>query len=141
MITGLNHCGLVVKDLEKSVAFYRDVVGLTLADRRERTGGPISQILGYENTHILIADMKFGQHTLELIQYVNPAGQQRPTEERNVFGASHIAFEVDNIQETYQHLVSNGGQKLNPPVEIVPGKKGCYLQDPDGNWIELLELG
>ncbi|MDA0770462.1 MAG: hypothetical protein BZY79_04215 [SAR202 cluster bacterium Casp-Chloro-G4] len=142
MITGMHHTGFVVSDLERSIEFYRDVVGLTLKDTREREGGPISHILGYENTSLKIAELNYGDgYMLELIEYVSPGGSPRTTSERNALGASHIGFTVDDIFATYEHLVAHGGQKLNPPIEIVPGKKGCYLQDPDGNWVELVELG
>ena len=36
--------------------------------------------------------------------------------------------------------MSNGAKKLNPPKELAPGRTACYLQDPDGNWLELLQL-
>ena len=141
MITGMHHTGFVVADLDKSVAFYRDVMGLTVNVTRERKGGPITQVLGYEDTHLKIALLSIGDgHTLELIQYVYPTGAARPTDERNTMGASHLAFNVVNIEQTFEHLVSNGAQRLNPPVEVMPGRKVCYLQDPDGNWIELLEI-
>ena len=78
---------------------------------------------------------------LELIEYVHPPGSDAHIRERNAFGASHIAFVVENVFEAYERLIANGAQKLNPPIEIADGKKGCYLQDPDGNWVELLELG
>ena len=140
MITGMNHTGFVVNDLEKSVEFYTDVVGLTVVGTRDREGAPISQVVGYENTHLKAALLSVADgHILELIQYIQPVGSERPTEERNTLGASHLAFNVDDIEQTFQHLISRGAQKLNPPVEIVPGRTGCYLQDPDGNWIELLQ--
>ena len=55
-------------------------------------------------------------------------------------GASHLAFNVVNVEQTFEHLVSHGARMLNPPVEVMPGRTVCYLQDPDGNWIELLEI-
>ena len=30
---------------------------------------------------------------------------------------------------------------MNPPAELAPGRVACYIQDPDGNWLELLQLG
>ncbi len=142
MIKGMHHTGFVVSDLDASVRFYQDVVGMTLIGRRERDGSPISQILGYEGTHIKIAEFHYGNgHLLELIEYVHPPGSDAHIQERNSFGASHIAFEVEDISAAYEWLIGNGAQKLNPPIEIVEGKSGCYLQDPDGNWVELLELG
>ena len=44
------------------------------------------------------------------------------------------------IQDVYERLLRHGARKLNPPIEGAPGKWVCYLQDPDGNWIELIEL-
>lgn len=141
MITGMNHTGFVVRDLERAVAFYRDVIGLKVVATRERQGKPISQVVGYDNAHLKIAILSAGDgHLLELIQYVNPPGAARPSSERSVIGASHLAFTVDNIEETFRNITERGGIKLNPPAEVAPGRKGCYLQDPEGNWIELLEV-
>jgi lactoylglutathione lyase len=137
----MNHTGFVVKDRDKSVAFYRDVVGLKVVRTFERQGSPISQVVGYENTHLKIAILSAGDgHLLELIEYANPPSTSRLSRQRNGLGATHLGFNVDDIEKTYQHLISNGAKKLNPPTEIVPGRKGCYMQDPDGNWIELLEV-
>ena len=141
MITGMNHAGLVVKDLEQALEFYHGLLGLQIIARREREGGPIDQVVGYPNTHLLIANVGFDQHTsIELIQYAHPPPDDRPTEERAVLGGSHICFDVDDIDETHRAIVEGGATGLNPPVEIVPGRKACYMQDPDGNWIELLDV-
>ena len=140
MITGINHAGLIVRDLDKAVAFYTDVIKLKVVTALERTGEPVSLLLGYENTHIKGSHVGTGDGpTLELIQYVNPPPADRPTEERSVLGASHLAFNVEGMEETYELLVSRGAKKLNPPQEVAPGQKRCYLQDPEGNWIELVE--
>lgn len=140
MITSVNHTGFVVSDLEKSVAFYRDVIGLELERNLEREGEPISHLLGYENTHIKGAMLRSpdGNH-LELIQYINPEASDRPTEERASLGASHLAFNVERLEETFDQLIRNGAKQLNPPTQMEPGRMVCYLQDPDGNWIELIE--
>ena len=141
MISTMNHTGFVVRDLGRAVEFYRDVLGLRVVDTYEREGAPIGQVVGYENAHLSIALLSTGDgHILELIQYVHPAGAERPSEERNTMGATHLAFGVDDIAQTYRHIIGHGAQRLNPPVELVPGKTVCYLQDPDGNWIELVEF-
>ena len=142
MLRGINHAGVVVRDLEAAIGFYRDALGMRVLDRRERQGGPISRVVGYPEAHLRIADMAADSGpVLELIQYVSPAPAPRPTEERSVIGASHVCFEVDDVEEAYRRVLAAGGRAINPPVEVVPGKKGCYMQDPDGNWIELLQLG
>ena len=141
MITGLNHSGIVVEDLERSVHFYRDVIGLEVVRTIDRDGGPISQVVGYENTHLKGALLSLNDgHVIELIQYIRPKVAERPTQERAVLGGSHIAFNVDDIQKTMDELTGNGAKQLNPPVETAPGRKACYMQDPDGNWIELLQI-
>ncbi len=141
MITKMHHTGFVVRDLDSCVAFYRDVLGLTAADPIIRIGPGISQVVGYDQTELRRVFLAIADgHVLELIQYVHPLGADRPTEERNAIGASHLAFEVDDIEETFELLVDRGAQGMNPPVEIIPGRIGCYLQDPEGNWIELLEI-
>ena len=140
MITGMNHTGFVVRNLDKAVEFYRQVLGLKVVRATDREGAPISQVVGYENTHLKGALLSLGDgHALELLQYISPIGSERPTEERNTLGASHLAFNVEDIDATFQELIGQGAQKLNPPVELVPGRRTCYLQDPDGNWIELIE--
>ena len=140
MIKGMHHTGFVVKDLEAAVQFYRDTVGLEVQRSYERTGAAIGQIVGYENAHLKIVILRAGDHhALELIQYLNPPPGERPTEERSVLGGNHLCFHVDDIDTAYKTLVKGGATVLNPPAEVAPGRKACYMQDPDRNWIELLE--
>ena len=136
----MNHTGFVVSDLDASIQFYRDIMGLELERTLEREGPAISQVLGYEATHIRGALLSIQDgHSLELIQYVHPEGADRPTDERNALGATHLAFSVDDIDDTFRRLVASGAKKLNPPARVTPVRTVCYLQDPDGNWIELIE--
>lgn len=91
MITGVNHNGFVVRDLDRAVEFYRDVMGLTVAATREREGGPISQVVGYGDAHLKIALLSVGNgHILELIQYMRPAGSERASAERNTLDPSCV---------------------------------------------------
>ena len=141
MVQKLHHTGFVVKNVEESTAFYRDVVGLRLIRAYERIGTGIDQVVGYENAHLSAAILDLGDgHILELIQYINPTSGDRPTEERNVLGATHLALLVDDIHALYARVAAKGAQVMNPPAGLEPGRTACYLQDPDGNWLELLEL-
>lgn len=141
MITGMHHTGLVVTDLEKALEFYRDVLGLEVVRVTERQGSEISQIVGYEDTHLKAALLRIGNgHILELIQYISPPPHGRQTEERNTLGAGHLAFDTDDIWATYEDIRRRGAAPLNPPVEVTPGSFGCYFQDPEGNWLEIMEI-
>ena len=68
MITGMNHTGFVVRNLDKAVEFYRQVLGLKVVRATDREGAPISQVVGYENTHLKGALLSLGDgHALELL--------------------------------------------------------------------------
>ncbi len=141
MIKDMHHTGFVVSDLERAVEFYRDVIGMEVTSRYERTGPGVESVVGYQGAHLKIALMGAGGvHSLELIKYLSPTPAERPTNERSVLGASHLAIQVDNIAELFQAAVDNGATSLNPPTEVAPGRTACYMQDPEGNWIELIEL-
>ncbi len=141
MIQKMHHTGFVVADLDRAVEFYEGAVGLEVQARYERQGGPIEKVVGYDDAHLQIAIMGIGgEHVLELIKYVSPAPGDRPTSERSVIGGSHLAFAVDDIQAAYKRLSGAGAKTLNAPISVAPGRTVCYLQDPDGNWLELMEL-
>ena len=79
---------------------------------------------------------------LELLQDIEPKGQPREQSQqfhRNLIGAAHLGFMVDDAEESFNKCIELGGQQLNPVVKVLDGLKACYLQDPDGNWIELVE--
>ena len=79
MIKDMHHTGFVVSDLERAVEFYRDVIGMEVTTRYERTGPGVESVVGYEGAHLKIALMGAGGvHALELIKYVSPAPAERP---------------------------------------------------------------
>ena len=84
------------------------------------------------------------KHSVELIEYLNPRGNAAPLPDRKDIGATHIGIIVDNVDQFYKELSSKGVRFVSPPVTrpnaVYPmAQKGCYMQDPDGNWLELLE--
>ena len=67
MLKSFFHTGFVVKDLEKTLDFYTNVMELRVAGRMERTGGFASQLLGFRDAHIKGAFLELGEgHQLEL---------------------------------------------------------------------------
>ena len=142
-MTLLNHTGFAVEDLERSVRFYTEGLGLEQSLRVLADAPGLSSVVGYEDA-VLDISMLVGVdgHTLELIQYVNPAGEPSDTgsqHKRARYGAAHLCFMVRDIEATFASLLDLGGTKLNAPVTVFDGVNACYLQDPDGNWIELIE--
>ena len=83
-------------------------------------------------------------HQLELIQYLSPASGPGGIS-RNDLGAAHVAFYVEDIDRFYAEKSRQGLRPINPPAghrdeqgRLI--RKVLYAQDPDGNWLEFVEL-
>ncbi len=145
MLKSFFHSGFIVRDVEQAVDFYTNVLGLKVAMRMERQGEFIDQVLGFSGAHIKGAFLELGEgHQLELIQYLSPASGPGGID-RNDLGASHVAFYVEDIDQFYAEKSQRGLRPINPPAEHRDEngrllRKVLYAQDPDGNWLEFVEL-
>ena len=145
MLKSFYHTGFIVRDLERSVEFYTNVLGLETTRRMEREGEFINQVLGFPNAHIKGAFMGQGEgHLLELIQYISPPSGPGGIE-RNDIGATHLGFFVENLAQFYADKSHRGLRFLNPPAEERDAngnlvRSVAYSQDPDGNWLEFVEI-
>ena len=93
-----HHHGFTVSDIETSLKFYRDALGLEVLRISERSDLPsYDHILGFPNVHLQVALLKHPttDFLLELFQYVNPPSTSRELS-NNFVGSSHVAFEVDD---------------------------------------------
>jgi lactoylglutathione lyase len=137
-----HHFNFTVADMDRSLGFYRDVLGLELLHDWESDAGYLRQIIGFPALRLRLAFLKLPgtEARLELIQYLEPAGTVRdlPT---NVPGAAHLCFDVPDVHAAYRELLSKGVRFRSEPVEITSvankGAWGVYLSDPDGITIEL----
>jgi catechol 2,3-dioxygenase-like lactoylglutathione lyase family enzyme len=142
---GLHHTGYTVSDLDRSVAFYRDLLGCEVLATQEKEGGYLAAIVGYPDAHVRMAHLQApgGGPVLELFEYVAPAGERPALEVRNV-GTSHICFLVDDLPALYEELRAHGVDSfVSPPVAVDTGINrggyGLYLHDPDGITVELFQ--
>ncbi len=138
-----HHHSFTVSDMDRSLRFYRDLLGLELIQDAMRANlESYDQIVGYKNVdlRIVILREREGDFILELIQYRNPPGKTREMENFYI-GASHVCFLVDDIEVEYKRLSAAGVGFISPPVEIVrEGKlvgRALYLLDPDGITVEM----
>lgn len=145
MIKGCHHHGFTVANLDRSVAFYRDVMGLELVRISERSNIPsYDRMLGYEDVKLRVGIFRHpvNEFVLELIEYIHPDAIVRPLENKFV-GAGHVAFEVENVDTLYERFRAAGFDSINPPTDIVRDgvrvARGMYGLDPDGISIELFE--
>jgi catechol 2,3-dioxygenase-like lactoylglutathione lyase family enzyme len=141
---GLHHTGYTVSDLERSVAFYRGVLGCEVIATQEKEGGYLAAIVGYPGAHVRMAHLRVPEdgHVIELFEYMLPTGDRPPLEVRNV-GTSHLCFIVDDLARVHAELRERGVDFVSPPVAVDTGVNrggyGVYLRDPDGITIELFQ--
>lgn len=146
-VTGLNHVGLTVGNLDAAVRHYCDVLGLKLLARTEDDSPMIRTITGIPDARVRIADLATANGgVIELIEYVSP---QKPQHQLGLLdvGTSHVALQVENIDAAYAELVAASVPVTSAPVEIdAPGTiwhgaRVLYSRDPDGRTVELIETG
>ena len=136
----VNHVGLTVTDLGRSVAFYRDVVGLDVQVERFRTGGEWFDTLT-QNSGALIDGAMLGDDsfTLQLLQYEEGGGQAAATGHNRV-GNLHLSINVADAAAKREEVLAAGAHPT-PLVELpVPGACSFYVHDPDGVPVEFMQL-
>jgi catechol 2,3-dioxygenase-like lactoylglutathione lyase family enzyme len=149
-VTGVFHIGFCVRNLDKSIEFYRDGLGLHLRHSQLADNPYTRSLVGFPEARLRVAQFQIrGQeppasgHVLELIEYLEPPGPPADLQ-RNRLGAAHLAFAVEDIHSSLERVVSYGASPLNPPVEISAGiNRGgwaVYFYDPDGVNLELIQL-
>jgi len=140
----LHHTGLTVRDLDASLRFYCDLLGMEVLFEAEREGGYFAAIVGYPDAHVRMAHLAFpgSEHRLEIFQYIRPPSQGDPAEPRHV-GITHVCFAVHDIRPLYDRLLALGVEFTSPPVLVDQGVSaggyGVYLRDPDGIIVELFQ--
>jgi lactoylglutathione lyase len=145
MLQGVHHAGVTVADLDRSLGFYRDVLGLEVMFVAERTDATIGQIVGYPGARIRLAfcGVPGDSARIELLQYLEPTG---PGPDGETFrpGTGHVCFRVTDIQSLYQRIVDAGfAPRSTAPVTVAEGPNAgaiaFYVRDPDGYTVELFQ--
>lgn len=129
MLLGFEHIGIAVSDMDRSIGFYRDLLGLKLVLRKHEpeTG-----------TDMAFLDAGGGQ--LEIVTPAPglvPASDLPPTQA----GLRHVTFAVDDVDETFGELVAAGVTPIEPPRDAKTREllsRVAFVRDPDGIVIELV---
>ncbi|MGH7310285.1 MAG: VOC family protein [Candidatus Rokuibacteriota bacterium] len=118
----IGHVQLRVADLERSKAFYRDVLGFRVAEQ-DPNHGDLFMTLGEDF------------HTIDMAQHEDPAAGRGPS---RPIGVAHIAFQVasyDALVEAYRALQEHG-VAIERAMDHI-NQRSIYFQDPDGNRLEI----
>lgn len=139
-LRGVHHIGIPVRDIERSLEWYGEILGLT-PDFIEVDEGPeASRVVQLENARMRFAFLPVGNAIIELLEYEYPVG--RDYDRRNCdVGAIHLCLEVDDIIHVHRILTDRGIAFSTEPVMMregaLRGQSCCYFRDPDGIQLEL----
>ncbi|MCZ7611845.1 glyoxalase [Candidatus Kuenenia stuttgartiensis] len=143
MILATRHTGLVVRDLDKAVVFYCDILGLSIFKRMKESGSYIERVVGIPGVALEWIKLKANDGSLvELIQYHSSSviSQEIENSPSDRLGCSHIAFTVNDIDRLYSALIGNGYHCNSVPQPSPDGTvKVMYAHDPDGIIVELVQ--
>lgn len=143
-ITGFFHGGITVSDMDRSLPFYRDGLGLEQEFDRLLDAPYLREVLGLGFEAIRAVYLRIpGGGFVELLEYRGierlPA-VSRPCD----YGAGHLCLYVDGIDEVFGRLVAMGyGARSGGVVDITAGPnagaRSVYMADPDGYAVELFQ--
>jgi len=140
------HVGLQVADLDRSIGYYRDVIGLRLLERLLRDDAYLTVVVGYPDVILDVAVLvePGSGALLELLRYHGVSGTPVDAATANS-GTAHVCFQVDDVDAIVARALAAGFGAVNPPVTPTAGRwvggRSVYLIDPDGIRVELVQRG
>lgn len=140
-IQRLSHIGICVTDLERSLCFYRDLLGFVPEHELDIGGEPVDRLLRLHDTRLRAIYLVRDGVRIELLHFASPPGppaRERPMHEP---GLTHLSFRVADLRATLDALRAAGARVLEETVLEFPevGAGAAFVADPDGQLIELVQ--
>ena len=142
-VLATNHTSFTVSDLDRSIAFFSEVLGFEMVNRALRDPKLISSITGIPGADIEVAYIQGPGHRLELIQYHGPSERSQVDSRPCDSGFAHVAYDVDDVDAA---VAASAPYQVLPIGEVTvidkgpnAGRKVVYLRDQDGVTIEYIE--
>ena len=121
--------GIVVKDAEASLKFYRDTLGLKYEREMAMPGGGTMHRL------------HSGSSLIKLVSFDKALKAEAPPGGiRGAYGYRYWTMTVSNLPEVVKECEAAGYKIAMPETEIRSGVTIAMIEDPDGNWVELLSI-
>ena len=145
------HIGVTVSDMDRSIAFYRDVLGLKFTGELLMQDAATDRLFARPGVKARVAYLcgtdDIAGPPVELIAFVdeNGADPQKAPAQLTRIGISEICFEVSDIDAVYRKLVHAGVECLSEPQTFdftgdgFGRSKAIYFRDPDGIILELMQ--
>ncbi len=143
-LDGVSHFGIQVADIERSVRFYRDVLGFELVTRWVRDQAYIQELVGYPGVELQVAVFRLphADTFLEVLEYRNVDRSPGDPATANP-GTAHFCLYVQDLDALHARLSAAGVGFVSPvkSPDVGPnrGGKAVYMIDPDGIRVELIE--
>jgi catechol 2,3-dioxygenase-like lactoylglutathione lyase family enzyme len=145
-VQGVGAIGVTVSDLDRSIAFYRDILSFKVVSQDEATGAPLEKLEGVFGAHTRSARLQLGDESLVLTQYLAPRGRPIPADMRsNDRGFQHVAIVVSDMDRAYALLRARRVRYVSTEPQTLPawnpaagGIRAFYFADPDDHTLELI---
>ncbi len=143
------HASWTVESMERTLPFYTDLLGLKVVHTQIQDNDYTRKLVGIDGAILKAVLLKvpglnagLSGHIIELMEYIQPKGVKLDTKPCNV-GAAHFAFGTLDVHTMYETMSAAGVHFVSEPVAITAGiNQGgftCYLHDPDGYTLELMQ--
>lgn len=140
----LRHVGITVKDLDKSLFFYRDLLGFEIVRQMEESGGFIDRISALQNVAVTTVKMIHpSSKNAGMLELLNYHTHNTDVNKININhgGITHFALTVTDINKVYNKLLSNGIEfNCQPQISDDGGAIVTFCRDFENNLIELVEV-
>ncbi len=137
----LFHVGLTVKNLERSVAFYRDVVGMKETEFKMMNvrSEQFDVLTNNPGAELKVAHLTLDSFMLQLIEYVAKGGTTLDLHHNNV-GSPHLCIYIPDVEAKLKEVQQRGDVVITSGlVQIAPTMRSFYTEDPDGVPVEFLQ--
>jgi catechol 2,3-dioxygenase-like lactoylglutathione lyase family enzyme len=133
----LHHVGVTVSDLDRAVDFYTDTFDLTIVAEFAVGGAAFAEAVDVAGASATFTHLDGDGARVELVEY-DPQGAALPARTLNRPGTAHLGLAVDDVDAFYAGL-DDAVETLSPPRTTESGTTICFVCDPDGNRIEVLD--
>jgi catechol 2,3-dioxygenase-like lactoylglutathione lyase family enzyme len=145
-VTKVEAVGITVKEMDRSLKFYTEVLGFKKISDNEYTGESFEKLQGVFGLNIRVARLQLGDEFIELTDYLTTGGRSIPEDAKsNDLFFQHIAIVVSDMDKAYQQVkkynveyVSTSPQTLPKSIPAAEGIKAFYFHDPDNHNLELI---
>lgn len=132
MLKKIEHIGVAVQNIEKSIPLFRDILGI-----------PLEKVYESDTIKTKIAFFPLGDSTIELIEAMDPSSPVAKFVQKRGEGIHHICFGVENVEAALRHFEAQGIELLNKtPRRMENGDLVAFLnpKSTNGILIELVEM-